>query len=138
MPVVVIISWEWSRRDSHSGTSVPEVLVYQFTAAWTVDSRMGLVLFWMSLTTHMVVKALALSTRDQTCSPPLFFSSLRVLLAFGILPFHMKDCTLFSMHHDAGSHSGNMPAWYQTSERHMILATITLSMGMKRVCCPRH
>jgi hypothetical protein len=30
---------------------------------------------------------------------------------------------------NAGSHPGLMPAWYQTSERHMILATITLSMG---------
>jgi hypothetical protein len=49
--------------DFHSGISMPLVLVYQFIAAWTVDSRMGLVLFWMSLTTHMVVKALALSTR---------------------------------------------------------------------------
>jgi hypothetical protein len=66
MPVVAVMSWEWSSHDSHSGTSVLLMLVYQFTAAWTVDSRMGLVLFWMSLTTHMVVKALALSTRDHT------------------------------------------------------------------------
>jgi hypothetical protein len=32
------------------------------------------------------------------------------------------------MHCNAGSHPGIMPAWYQTSERHMILATITLSV----------
>jgi hypothetical protein len=30
---------------------------------------------------------------------------------------------------NASSQPGIMPAWYQTSERHMILATITLSMG---------
>jgi hypothetical protein len=63
----------------------PLMLEYQFTATWTVDSRLGLVLFWMSLITYMVVKALAVFTRDQTCSPPSFFRSLRVLLAtFGI------------------------------------------------------
>jgi hypothetical protein len=81
MPVMAIISWEWFSHDSHSGTCIPLVLEYQFTATWTVNSRMGLVLFWMSLITHMVVKALALSTRDQTCSPSSFFGSLRVLLA---------------------------------------------------------
>jgi hypothetical protein len=31
----------------------------------------------MSLITHMVVKALALSTRDQTCSPPSIGNSSR-------------------------------------------------------------
>jgi hypothetical protein len=84
---------------------------------------------WVSfILDTLVVKALALSTRDHTCNSPLFFGSLRVLLVtFGILPFHMKDCTLFSVLCNAGSHTGIMPAWYQTSERHMILATITLS-----------
>jgi hypothetical protein len=38
--MVAIISWEWSSHNSHSRTSVPLVLEYQFTATWTVDSRM--------------------------------------------------------------------------------------------------
>jgi uncharacterized membrane protein YbaN (DUF454 family) len=87
-------------------------------------------MFWRYLTTHMEVKALALSIRDHTKSPPSFLGSLSVALAtLGILPFQIKDCTRAFFLLRASSHPGAMPAWYHAIDKHMILATMTLSMG---------
>jgi hypothetical protein len=50
-----------------------------------------------------------------------FFGRRNVALAtLGILFFQMKAWTLFSILWRAGSHPGAMPAWYHSSDKHMI------------------
>jgi hypothetical protein len=82
-------------HDSHMGMVIPLALAYQLVAACMVLYSTRLVMFWRYLTTHMEVKALALSTRDHTESPPSFLGSFSVALAtLGMPLFQMKDCTM--------------------------------------------
>jgi hypothetical protein len=104
----------WDVHIFQFGSNVGKVggRLWEWVAACMVLCSTRLVMFWRYLTTHMEVKALALSTRDHTKSPPSFLGSLSIALAtLGMPPFQMKDCTRAFILLRAGSHPGAMPAW---------------------------